>query len=502
MTHSSDFLGASRAASDRILLGVLGAYGLCGVVLGVLTDAWFPVLAVVLPTLALCGFLVRTAPGALVTRIVLACASMILVAAQIQQTKGMLEMHFGIFVGLAFLLVYRDWRPILAAAITAAIHHAGFFALQSMQFGVFVFPEADHFWRVVLHAAFVVAESAVLIGLALRLHREAADAHVLATMASAIARGDLRAIEPIDAAGASPALKALAATGAQFRTTLDEVQRTARGIREASASLGSMSDNLGTRADLTLQIASALGTASAGMDDPMTGVMRGMEETLGLTRNALDDCGRGRRVIEDAAGEMQGIAHTIVDATEKVTELGRNSERISSMVVVIRDVAEQTNLLALNAAIEAARAGESGRGFAVVADEVRKLAERTRNSTNEIALTIQSIETSKNAAVGSMMQVRERVSTGVALADQARASITTIADGAERVTGTIEALHRDLSAQAGDMRTMAQQVEEFEATARDAQADVATTIATARDLEHLSDVLRNLAGRMQGDRAA
>jgi methyl-accepting chemotaxis protein len=104
----------------------------------------------------------RSAGGQLVTRIAVACAAMIFAALLIHQTRGVIESHFGIFVLLAFLVLYCDWRPLVAAAALIAVHHLSFAWLQATGAGVYVFPEFDGVGRVLVHAAYVVVETGLL----------------------------------------------------------------------------------------------------------------------------------------------------------------------------------------------------------------------------------------------------------------------------------------------------------------------------------------------------
>jgi methyl-accepting chemotaxis protein len=390
---------------------------------------------------------VLTASGTLITRFAVGIALMLFCALNVQQTHGQIELHFGIFVLLAFLVCYQDWRVIIAAAATVAVHHLSFNYLQQWGYPTICFahPGLD---RVLIHAAYVVVEAGVLSYLALRMNHDS----------SAVVESS----------------SALHATMDTMRHTADKI---AHGMHLITAASGDVASGNATVSSSATAQASSLEQAAIAM------------KTLTVTvKQNADHAARANDLVSSASSVAMAGGDVVSNVVSTMASIRSSSRKIEDIIGVIDGIAFQTNILALNAAVEAARAGEQGRGFAVVATEVRNLAHRSAQAAKEIKQLI-------GDSVG-------QVDAGSELVDKAGRTMEQIVQSVKQVAEIMSAISIASQDQRDGIETVSQTIEDVERTTRQTVELVEQSSQAAGTMHAHATSVAQIVHALRGDAPA
>ena len=280
----------------------------------------------------------------------------------------------------------------------------------------------------------------------------------------------------------------------RLQSSIGMIASSAAKVSAASASMTESSEQVARASE---EQSNSAGSMAASIQE-LTVSINHVGERAGETKHSTTDAGQmaenGRAVVEQTIGHINAIADAVAQASQRIRELGEQSDRITSMVAVIREVADQTNLLALNAAIEAARAGEQGRGFAVVADEVRKLAERTAKSTQDITQMVDAVRNGAKSAEEGMQIAVERVAAGVSRSGEVSESIRMISESSHHTVVMVNEISGAISEQGTASTSIAQQIERIAQMAEECSAAAKGSADSARQLDHLAAEMARVVG--------
>lgn len=414
--HAEQILQPLHAAADRIMLGMM--VFLLAVCMGVgwWTDSVSLSLLVGLPAFLVPWAIFRMAPGSLASRLAIACALMVFSALTIQQSQGMVESHFGIFTLLAFLLYYRDWRPIVAAAGLIAVHHVVFGYLQAMNTaGITLLTGDVHLAIIVLHAAYVVFEAAVLIFMATILKREALESALVAELSGHISEGDFSARGPAIDTAEFPLLHKMSQMQKSLQSTLQDIVGVMTAVAqghldrrvtvEARGDLGALKDNINQSIRVQQSVFQDIthvmqGVAQGNFAMRVTAEANGELNTL--KQNINQSMAAQQTVLQDIQQVMQGLAQGNLQrrvSAQALGDLNALKDNINQSLDALR--AAMTTIHQ-NARQVAAASGEASNAIGQISDGARHQTDAISQVSMAVRQTVSSVsEVSGNTEIAS-----------------------------------------------------------------------------------------------------
>lgn len=291
----------------------------------------------------------------------------------------------------------------------------------------------------------------------------------------------------------------------------EELTQAASEVKSGTEQVATTMEELATAAETQANSSSDLATIMGTFADRVEVANENGERIQENSSGVLEMTTKGSQIMNSSTEQMIKIDHIVKDAVGKMQSLDNQSQEISKLISVIKDVADQTNLLALNAAIEAARAGEHGKGFAVVADEVRKLAEQVALSVNDITGIVTNIQTESSVVADSLRDGYAEVEQGTAQIEITGETFNEISSAITEMVQSIQAVSVNLSEIAANSQEMNGSIEEIASVSEEAAAGVEQTAASAQQtsgsmeevagssdhLAKLAEELNELVGRFK-----
>lgn len=266
----------------------------------------------------------------------------------------------------------------------------------------------------------------------------------------------------------------------------NEVQQGSKQIATTMYELSEGSDSQANRAAEMVRM----------MDDFTSKIEQAHLEGMEVSQSSIEILSltkEGTTLMRSSVQQMQMIDGIVKNAVGQVKRLDSQSQEISQLVQVIKDISNQTNLLALNAAIEAARAGEHGKGFAVVAAEVRKLAEGVTQSVGDITDIVTAIQTDSKTVVHSLEDGYTQVDEGTKQITLTGQTFETINHSVGNMGMKIQHITAELNYISKNSKEINQAIEDIAAVTEESAAGIEQVSASAQQSSSSMDEITNHA---------
>lgn len=297
---------------------------------------------------------------------------------------GMIELHFHIFVGLAVLLIFFDWLPIVVAAVTIALHHLVMYVVApGSAFGAGV-----TLGYVAIHAVFVVAHAAASAYIAERLRKS-----IGAVSGAADELATARLPQLVSA------MQAVASGDLSREVTLS-----------AEPLQGCGDDEMGRMVASLERVQQETVAAASGLSE----MIRGLREIVGRVRDAADHVAETSHSLESAsAAAGQEVEHAALAArhvAEGATSQAASAEHTRQLVQELLGSIEQVSSGASTQARAVDGANQTASQMVTGVEQVAARASDVASATDQTRATAEQGAAAVRQTVTGMADIRTVVS--------------------------------------------------------------------------------------------
>lgn len=283
----------------------------------------------------------------------------------------------------------------------------------------------------------------------------------------------------------------------KMQSVAERTQAISEQLSSASEELAAQVEQISNGSEIQRERITETATAMEQMNSTIMEVARNASNASGKSMEAKHQAEEGAQIVSQSVRSITEVSTIADDLRTNMTNLGKQTESIGTVMEVISDIADQTNLLALNAAIEAARAGDAGRGFAVVADEVRKLAEKTMSATHEVGSNVESIQQAMRTNMREVENAVGAVEQTTELATKSGSSLDAIVDTVEFSAQQVEGIAAASEEQSSASEQINSAISEINNITRETTEGIQQSAKAIQELAVMSSELTDLISELR-----